>query len=161
MLATIVSDNYKWMLAFHILFAMVWIGGNTFIQFITYRAKHAGENEALAWLTGQIEWWGTRVLIPTSLLLIILGFGLLSESDGAWELSQFWVSFGLGVWILSFIAGAGFLGPESGRLGKMLEERGPDDPEYQARLARIFLVSRIELVLLMLVVLDMAVKPFL
>jgi hypothetical protein len=42
---------------------------------------------------------------------------------------------------------------------KMVEERGPDDPEYRRRLARIFLVSRIELLLLILVVLDMTVKP--
>jgi hypothetical protein len=44
-------------------------------------------------------------------------------------------------------------------LGRAIEERGPDDPEYQRRLARIFLVSRIELLLLILVVLDMTVKP--
>ena len=41
----------------------------------------------------------------------------------------------------------------------MVEERGPEDPEYLRRLGRIFLVSRIELFLLILVVLDMAVKP--
>jgi hypothetical protein len=69
------------------------------------------------------------------------------------------VTFGFIVWLLSFIAGAGFLGPESGRLGKLVEERGPEDAEYQRRLARIFLISRIELLLLILVVLDMTVKP--
>ena len=67
--------------------------------------------------------------------------------------------FGFIVWLLSFIAGAGYLGPESGRLSKLVDERGPDDPEYKARLSRVFVVSRIELVLLILVVLDMAVKP--
>lgn len=41
----------------------------------------------------------------------------------------------------------------------MVAERGPEDAEYQQRLRRIFLVSRIELLLLILVVLDMTVKP--
>jgi hypothetical protein len=41
----------------------------------------------------------------------------------------------------------------------MVDERGPEDAEYQRRVSRIFLVSRIELVLLVLAVLDMAVKP--
>ena len=63
------------------------------------------------------------------------------------------------VWLLSFIAGSAYLGPESGRLSKLVEERGPEDAEYQRRLSRIFFVSRIELVLLILVVLDMAIKP--
>jgi hypothetical protein len=41
----------------------------------------------------------------------------------------------------------------------MVDQRGPEDPEYQRRLSRIFLISRIELLALILVVLDMAVKP--
>jgi hypothetical protein len=90
---------------------------------------------------------------------VVLGFLLLRESDGAWDLGQGWVTFGFVVWLLSFIVGAGYLGPESGRLSKMAEERSPEDPEYQRRIARIFVVSRIELLLLILVVLDMTVKP--
>jgi hypothetical protein len=98
-------------------------------------------------------------IIPTSLTLVALGFVLLHESSGGYDLGLGWVAFGFVVWLLSFIAGAGYLGPESGRLSKLVEERGPEDPEYQRRLARVFVVSRIELMLLILVVLDMAVKP--
>jgi uncharacterized membrane protein len=97
--------------------------------------------------------------VPSSLILVILGFVLLHESSGAYDLGQGWVTFGFAVWVFSFIAGSAYLGPESGRLSKMVEERGPDDAEYQRRLNRIFLVSRIELLLLVLAVLDMAVKP--
>jgi uncharacterized membrane protein len=158
LIAVIGSDAYKWLLAFHILLAAVWVGSNTAIQILTIRAKGAG-GDRLAYLASEIEWYGTRILIPTSLTLVILGFILLHESSGAYDLGRGWVTFGFVVWLLSFIAGAGFLGPESGRLSKLVEQRGPEDPEYQRRLARIFLVSRIELVLLILVVLDMAVKP--
>jgi uncharacterized membrane protein len=158
LIAVIGSDAYKWLLAFHILLAVVWVGSNTAIQILTVRARGAG-GDRLAYLASEIQWYGTRVLIPTSLALIVLGFFLLHESGGAYDLGQGWVTFGFAVWLLSFIAGAGYLGPESGRLSKLVEERGPEDPEYQRRLGRIFLVSRIELVLLMLVVLDMAVKP--
>jgi uncharacterized membrane protein len=157
-LAVIGSDAYKWLLAFHILLAVVWVGSNTAIQIFVIRATRASADK-LAYLASEIEWYGTRVLLPTSLTLVVLGFLLLSESDGAFDLGQGWVSFGFIVWLLSFIVGAGFLGPESGRLGKLVEEGGPEDAEYQRRLARIFLISRIELVLLILVVLDMTVKP--
>jgi len=157
-LGVVGSDTYKWLLAFHILLAVVWVGSNTAIQILTVRAKRASADK-LAYLASEIEWYGTRVLIPTSMSLVILGFILLHESSGAYDLGQGWVTFGFVVWLLSFIAGAGFLGPESGRLGKLVEERGPEDPEYQRRLARIFVVSRIELLLLILVVLDMTVKP--
>jgi uncharacterized membrane protein len=157
-LAVVGSDSYKWLLAIHILLAVVWVGSNTAIQIFVIRAVRAGGDRA-AYFAGEIEWYGTRVLIPASLTLVVLGFILLGQSDGAYDLGQGWVLFGFIVWLLSFIAGAGYLGPESGRLSKLVEERGPEDPEYQRRLSRIFIVSRIELLLLILVVLDMTVKP--
>ena len=158
LLGVIGSDAYKWLLAFHILFAVVWVGSDVAIQIFVIRAKRAG-GDRLVYLASEIEWYGTRVLVPSSLLLVILGFILLHESSGAYDLGQGWVTFGFVVWLLSFIAGSAYLGPESGRLGKLVEERGADDPEYQRRLSRIFLVSRIELVLLIAVVIDMAIKP--
>jgi uncharacterized membrane protein len=158
LLAIVGSDTYKWLLAFHILFVVVWVGSNTAIQILVVRARKAGPDR-IAYLASEIEWYGTRVLVPSALVVVVLGFLLLHESSGAYDLGQGWVTFGFVVWILSFITGAGYLGPESGRLGKLADERGPEDPEYQRRLGRIFLVSRIELLLLMLVVLDMAVKP--
>jgi uncharacterized membrane protein len=158
LLATVGSDTYKWLLAFHILLAVVWVGSNTAIQIFVIRASRAS-SDRMAYLASEIEWYGTRVLLPSALALVVLGFILLHESNGAYDLGQGWVAFGFGVWVLSFISGAGFLGPESGRLGKIVEERGPDDPEYQRRLRRTFLVSRIELLLLILVVLDMTIKP--
>jgi len=48
---------------------------------------------------------------------------------------------------------------ESGRLGKVIAEQGLESPEAQRRMARIILYSRIELVLLFLIVFDMTVKP--
>jgi uncharacterized membrane protein len=158
LLAIVGSDSYKWLLAFHILFAVVWVGSNTAIQILVIRAKRAGADR-VAYFAREIEWYGTRVLIPSALVLIVLGFLLLHESSGAYDLGDGWVTFGFVVWILSFITGAGYLGPESGRLSKLVDERGAEDPEYQRRLDRIFIVSRIELLLLILVVLDMTVKP--
>src|SRR5690242_5104490 len=146
------SDTYKWFLAFHILLAVIWVGSNTAIQIFVIRAKRAGADR-IAYFASEIEWYGTRILIPSALVLIVLGFLLLHESGGAYDLGQGWVTFGFVVWILSFITGAGYLGPESGRLGKLVDERGPEDPEYRRRLDRIFIVSRIELLLLILVVL--------
>ncbi|MGA9372543.1 MAG: DUF2269 family protein [Solirubrobacterales bacterium] len=158
LLAVVGSDAYKWFLALHVLLAVVWVGSDVAIQVFVIRARRAGPDR-VAYFASEIEWYGTRVLVPASLLLVVLGFLLLHESSGAYDLGQGWVSFGFAVWLLSFIAGSAYLGPESGRLSKMVDDRGPENAEYQRRLNRIFLVSRIELLLLILVVLDMALKP--
>ena len=70
------------------------------------------------------------MLIPTSLILVGLGFWMVDE--GNWSLGDFWVSFGLGVWIFSFILGSTYLGPTSGRYKKLATEEGPDSPAAAA-----------------------------
>jgi uncharacterized membrane protein len=80
------------------------VGSDVAIQIFVIRAKRAGPNR-LAYFAKEIEWYGTRILVPSSLALVILGFILLHESSGAYDLGQGWVTFGFVVWLLSFIAG--------------------------------------------------------
>ena len=148
--------TYQWFLSVHILAAVLWVGGGFTIQVLAWRVTRANDGPRLAGLTSDIEWMGTRVFVPASFVLVVFGFLLMNE--GEWDY-QFWVVFAIAVWIASFLVGSGFLGPESGRLSKAVAEQGIDSPEAQSRLARIFLISRIELVFLLLVVLDMVLKP--
>ncbi|HXE43972.1 MAG TPA: hypothetical protein VN635_02130 [Conexibacter sp.] len=64
------------------------------------------------------------------------------------------------IWALSFVTGAAFLGPESKRISGAIERHGVDSAEAQMRIKRIFLVSRVELLFLLLVVADIVLKPF-
>jgi hypothetical protein len=72
-LAVLDSDAYKWLLAFHILLAVVCVGSNTAIQIFVIRATRAGPDR-IAYLASEIQWYGTRILVPSSLTLVILGF---------------------------------------------------------------------------------------
>jgi uncharacterized membrane protein len=148
---------YEVLLFGHLLAAMVWVGGDLMIQMFYLRARAAGPT-AVAQFAKDVEWIGLRLLNTASLLVVILGVLLVIEVDG-YEFSQFWISAALAMFLASFITGAGFLGPESGRIAALSEERGPTDPEVQSRISRILLISRIEFVLLVLIVLDMIVKP--
>ena len=148
--------TYDWYLAFHIFAAAIWVGGNFLTQFYGLRARRSTSQEHLVGFTQDVEWVGTRVLVPTSLILLVLGFLLVHERQWEWH---FWLVAALAVWAASFVTGAAFLGPESGRLAKVIDERGVDSPEARARISRIFLVSRIELLFLILVVFDMVLKP--
>ena len=76
-----------------------------------------------------------------------------------WSWSQNWIVLGLIAFGLSFVLGAGFLGPEGGRLAALIEQHGPDAPIVKARIRRILTVSRCELVVLLTVIVNMVVKP--
>lgn len=148
--------TYELLLFGHLLFVVAWVGTDIAMQVLSLRVIAAGPDRTAAFLS-DVEWLGTRLLTPSALLVVVFGFGLLSELD--YSVGDTWIWLALAAFAASFIAGAGFLGPESGRIGNLVAERGADDPEVQARIRRILLVSRIELVILILVILDMVVKP--
>jgi len=142
--------------AIHVLAAIVWIGGGLMIQLLAWRILRTDEPERLARFTKDVEFVSMRTFIPASLTLVVLGFVLMSK--GNWDY-DFWVIFALVGWALSFISGAFYIGPESGRIGKLIEARGGIDAEIGRRIERILLHSRIELALIALIAMDMIIKP--
>jgi len=141
----------------HVLMAIVWVGGGIAMQIQAVRAQKAGTAKLIGFAK-DVEWIGTRVFVPASLILLIMGIWLVWGSP-LWAWNTTWVLIGIIGFLTSFVIGATFLGPESGRLGKIVEEKGPDDPESARRIRRIFLVSRIDLVILVVVVWAMVTKP--
>jgi uncharacterized membrane protein len=147
---------YEFLLFLHITAAAVWVGGSTMLQAIYMRVRRAEPRRMIEFMS-DVSTVGTRLFVPTSLLLVILGFALAAE--GNWDLGEFWIAAAMAVFLASFITGAAFLGPESGRISALAAERGPEDTEVRSRISRVLLVSRIELLLLVLVILDMVIKP--
>jgi hypothetical protein len=149
---------YELLLFGHLAFVAIWVGGDTMLQVMYLRAKAAGAERSVAFVK-DVEWIGSRILTPAGLIVVALGFGLIGESNGAYELSQTWVWLGLTAFAASFALGAGFLGPEAGRIGRLADERGVDHPDVQRRINRVLLFARCELVVLFAVIFDMVVKP--
>ena len=144
-----------WLVAVHILCAVIWVGGAFYSQVLALRAQGSGAI-SLAAFSKDMEYAGQRTFLPAALVLLLTGLWLIARDT--FSLDE-WNVYALVVIGLSIVAGAGFLGPESGRIGKLMDERGDDDAEVRRRINRIFLVSRIELALLVSVVLVMALKP--
>lgn len=149
--------GYEALLFVHVLAAVVWVGGGAATQFYAIRAMRSSDPGRLAGFAKDAEWVGMRVFMPASIVVLGAGFGLVAKGD--WSLGTFWVAFGLGAVAVSALTGALFLGPEAGRIGKLIDASGADDPRVQARIRRIFVVSRIELAILVATVIDMVIKP--
>jgi uncharacterized membrane protein len=149
-------STYEFLLFGHLLFVIAWVGTDIGVQVLSLRARRASGQRQIDFMA-DTEWLGTRLLIPSALLVVI--FGALLVGEVGYDFGDTWIVLGLAGFAFSFIAGAGFLGPETGRLAGLAAERGADDPDVRRRIDRIFLVSRIELVILIGIVLDMVVKP--
>ena len=149
---------YDFLLFVHLGAAITWLGGGVATQFFAMRAIASGDSKRIAAFALDIKWIGDRVLAIASILTLIAGIALVWESE-AWGFGDDWIVIALALFAFTFLAGVGFFGPESGRISALVEREGADSPAAQARIRRILVLSRIDLVLLFLIVFDMTVKP--
>jgi uncharacterized membrane protein len=150
-------DLYEALKSIHVLAAVIWVGGAVAVQFFAAKAQAAADPARMATFAKDAEWVGQRVFMPAS--LVVLAAGIWAVIEGSWSWGDVWILWGLAGAAFSAIVGATFLGPESGRIGALINERGASDPEVQQRISRIFLISRIEMAILLSVVVVMVIKP--
>jgi uncharacterized membrane protein len=148
---------YTFFKSVHVVAAVIWVGGATMIQALAFRIVRTGDAKRQAEFSKDTEIVGMRVFIPATWILLLSGIAMMINLDWSW--GQNWIVFGLIAFALSFVVGAGFLGPEGGRIAKVIEREGPESPEAQMRIRRILMISRAELVILITVIFNMVVKP--
>jgi uncharacterized membrane protein len=113
------------------------------------------DHTRLANLGEDVAFIGPRLFVPASLLAFVTGVLLVIESDG-YGFGDDWIVIALVLYATTFLTGLFFLGPESGRVGRMTAEGAP---EAGLRTLRLVMLFRLVLVLLFVLLYDMAVKP--
>jgi uncharacterized membrane protein len=151
-----IVTTYTLLLAFHIFAAVVWVGGALMLNLLALLALRSKLPGRRAEFAREAELVGMRLFAPTSLVLLGLGFWLIHEGHWNYDL---WIVLALIGFALSFVTGIAFLGPEAKRIANAIESQGPESPEVASRIDRVLLVSRIELLILVLLVFDMVLKP--
>jgi len=146
-------------LAIHVVAAVIWVGGDVTLTTLGIVFERRGEGDTLAALGRMGAWIGTRVYTPV--LFVVIGFGIaLMHERPDFDYGQFWVIFGLIGWAIAGTIGVGFVGPELGRIDEAARTHGPQSEEVMRRVKRLFMIFRFDTALLILIVLDMAAKPF-
>jgi uncharacterized membrane protein len=142
----------------HILAAMIWIGTSIYLQFTATRLAKADDPARLATFVKDTEITGTRLIMPSTILLLLTGIALVAYTP-AYGFTDTWILLAFAGFAATFVTGAFVIGPTSGRIGALIEAEGPASPEAQALIRRIFAVSRVDLLVLLLVVADMVFRP--
>ena len=142
----------------HILAAMTWLGTSIYLQFTATRLAKANDPERMAAFAKDTEYTGTHLIMPSTILVLLMGIALVAYSP-VYAFTQTWILLAFAAYAATFVTGAFVIGPSSGKIGALIEAEGPTSPEAQALIKRIFAVSRVDLVVLLLVVADMVFKP--
>jgi uncharacterized membrane protein len=135
---------YEALKAIHIMAIAIWVGA-AFLQLIL--AIRADETRRLTVLE-DAEFTGTRLFPPAAGLALLTGIAMVIDSDGV-GFGDLWVILALAGWVLSLILGAVFIDRS------VKEAAGGEAAAY----GRILALARIDLLILLLVIVDMVVKP--
>jgi len=142
----------------HVVAAVIWVGGGAMLAVLALITERENDPRALAALGHKVEFIATRVFIPSSLVVLLFGILMMVKGDLDW--GQFWVIVGLVGFAATFLTGIAFLSPQTKKFNAFAEEKGAEAPETQAALQKLLLVARFDVALLLLIVADMAAKPF-
>jgi uncharacterized membrane protein len=150
-------NSYAIYKALHVIAIVIWVGGDVTLTTAGIVFERRGDAETLATLGKVGSWVGVRVYTPAAFAAFAFGVALMEQ--GVWDWSQVWIVLGLAGWAIATGVGVLFVGPELGRIDRAAAEHGPDSAEVARRVRRLFTVFRFDTVLLVLIVLDMTLKP--
>jgi uncharacterized membrane protein len=147
---------YELLLLLHVAAAIVWLGAGFLMHVLAHRAERADDPIAMGALLTDMGSLADRLFIPASLIVLLAGIGL--TIDGPWSFGDLWIVLALAGYAITFVTGAGILGPRTQRIGPMLES-GTAGPSVLGELKAFFAVARLDFLVLVLILVTMVVKP--
>jgi uncharacterized membrane protein len=144
--------------AIHVLAAIVWIGGGSLLVILGAVAVRKNDPVEMVTVARQAAMVGEKLFAPAGLVVVAMGVAMMANTNWGW--GKFWVVAGLVGYAITFVTGVGVLSPLAKKIVATTEEKGATHPDTIALVKRILLIARIDVMMLVLVVVDMVVKPF-
>ena len=147
---------YEFLLAVHLLAAVIWVGGAVTMHIFGRLATKEGPERELAFTAASIR-IGNFVYAPLSVVLLIAGILLVDEVG--YDYGEFWITIGFVGFLTSFLVGVFYYPRAAKQYAALAAGDGAGSAPAQAIYRRTATVNMIELTVLLLVIVDMAVKP--
>jgi uncharacterized membrane protein len=149
--------RYDVYLLLHIVSAIVWLGGGLTLSILGTRIAKAHDPARMTAFARDVEWIGNHIFLPASAAVLLFGFLMIHAGFAAFD--QLWIQLALGLFGVTFLTGLLFLGPQAGKIGKLIEQYGEESTQVQEQIRRVLLVSRLDLLTLYSIVVVMVAKP--
>lgn len=148
-------DTYLLIKTLHVLFVVIWIGGDFSFLVFSIRAERKGDFDGFVGLIPNILFFAQYVATPTSIGALICGVAMVLA---AWSFTDLWILIGLAGLLTVVVSGVGFLRPRTGRLLDMAEKSGTT-PALEAQAREIMRLVKFDHLVMFLVIADMVLKP--
>jgi uncharacterized membrane protein len=148
---------YEVLLFLHVMFVILWVGAGILFHILGFRAMRANDDASMRQILADLDSLANTFFIPSSLLVVVFGIWLTIE--GPWSFGDLWIVLGLVGFVLTFLTGILWIVPQTKRIQAVMERDGGMSPEALSVAQRMLVFARIDYVVLVLIVFDMAVKP--
>jgi uncharacterized membrane protein len=144
---------------FHILAAMIWLGGAIYLEGLMASARRSGDAEAP--LRTYLRAADTnRVLIKYAGLATLLSGVLMVLESTAWTFGAGWVWIALVLTAVAVYLANFYFGPQSGKIARSVGGEGYESQNALATLAGVRRAAHIQGVLLLVTLALMVFKPW-
>lgn len=148
---------YEIVLLVHIAAVIVWLGSGFLVHLLAHRADKAQDVQRLQIVLADMSALANALFIPAS--LTVLAAGVVLVVDGPWGFDQLWVLIALGGFLATFLTGALVLGPTGEKIAAVIARDGGMSSDALARTRRLFAIARVDYVVLVVILMDMVLKP--
>jgi uncharacterized membrane protein len=152
------SNWYSTFKAVHVGFAVIWVGGGFLLTVLGLIAERQNDRVQMVTVAKQAAMVGEKLFSPAAGIVLAAGIAMMVNIDWGW--GHFWVTAGLVGFASTFVTGLFVLAPRAKRLNELMQTAGPTAPQTQAAIRSILLIARFDMAVLLLVIVDMVVKPF-
>ena len=147
---------YELLLSLHILSIATWFGSNLAITAMSFMALRTSAESfgGIVVLAGK---WAGKAHPVAGVLLLLTGFAMVADAD--YSLGDAWLIIAIVGLVVTMGLGGALIGRTADGMIKRIENGAMTAEELSDGGRQLLLYTRIELVLLVLIIVDMVAKP--
>ena len=146
---------YELLLSLHILAIATWFGSSLATTAMGYMSLRTGP-EAFGTVALPATKWAGRAHPAAGVVALLTGFAMIADAD--WDFDT-WLILGLVGLVVAMGVGGALIGRTAEGIVKRMEAGSMTAEELTTDARQLLLYTRIELVILVLVIVDMVAKP--
>ena len=146
---------YELLLSLHILSIATWFGSSLAITAMGFMSLRTGP-ESFGTFMLPASGWASRAHPAAGVLALLTGFAMIADAD--WDFDA-WLVLGLLGLVVAMGIGGALIGRTAEGIVKRMEAGSMTAEELSTGARQLLLYTRIELVILVLVIVDMVAKP--
>ena len=146
-----------WILFFHILSVIIWMGGSIYVEALMASAGRGGDEAALVGLFRRVGTTNRRLFNAAGIATIVFGFWLVLIVS-SWEFETVWVTVGIIVALIAVVIDLFYATPRIDRVEELVTDPDESTDAVPGLISQVLMAGHIRSGLLFVGVVFMVFK---